>query len=157
MEKVSANCVSHPGHPGLPGLSPRLTICRDIYSKLDTTMITRVGDCGWWQVATGDWMAMRYSISNIINNRNDFHDHELRQFAWSRGSHCSARLTTHHFSRRQVIQCWIFPIDLLMSCWKYFEIQYVRKISLFRKSPNQQDFEPHDARFICSNNSSYRN
>ena len=52
MEKVSANCVSRPGHPGLPGLSPRLTICRDIYSKLDTTMITRVGDCGWWQVAT---------------------------------------------------------------------------------------------------------
>ena len=90
MEKVSANCVSRPGHPGLPGLSPRLTICRDIYSKLDTTMITRVGDCGWWQVATGDWMAMRYSISNIINNRNDFPDHELRQFAWS-GAHTAVR------------------------------------------------------------------
>ena len=40
---------------------------------------------GYW-----DWMAMRYSISNIINNRNDFHDHELRQFAWS-GAHTAAR------------------------------------------------------------------
>ena len=37
-------------------------------------------------VAGGYWapvMVMRYSISNFINNRNDFHDHELRQFAWS--------------------------------------------------------------------------
>ena len=76
MEKVSANCVSRPGHPGLPGLSPRLTICRDIYSKLDTTMITRVGDCGWWQVATEtEWpcvtqfqtLSITVMISMIMN------------------------------------------------------------------------------------------
>ena len=84
--------------PGLPG-DRRLESQADylsviyLYESPDTTMMTRPQT-----VASGRWllsywaqgMAMRYSISNIINNRNDFHDHELRQFAWSQV------LTGHH-------------------------------------------------------------
>lgn len=55
---------------------------------------------------------MRYSISNIINNRNDFHDHELRQFAWSQV------LTVHHSASNDLwysIFTWVllsvYPAD----------------------------------------------
>ena len=98
MEKVSANCVSRPGHPGLPGLSPRLTICRDIYSKLDTTMITRVGDCGWWQVATEtEWPCVtQFQTSSItvmislIMNWDSSHDPGL---TLQRAAHNSSLLS----------------------------------------------------------------
>ena len=94
---------------GVPGW---LFVC-DIFIRAQTQQ--------WWPgrrlrlVAGGYWaqgMAMRYSISNIINNRNDFHDHELRQFAWSQV------LTVHHSASNDLwysIFTWVllsvYPAD----------------------------------------------
>ena len=139
---------------------PRLGLCyletgvpgwlfvSDIYTQSPDTTMTRPQT-----VAGGYWapvMVMRYSISNLINNRNDFHDHELRQFAWSQvlTSHPLAsfgnfkiKLPQEKIPFQQIDRIW--PAMIHVSSAEIFILDYHQEHPSHLRSGHKQILTPY--------------